>query len=194
MRRTAVWTLEIAENHDHHLRTVHRDGRLDLRLHIPPLGDLGALLFGQRRHWGGAAPVRVRLRRECRDDRSGADDEQEASTSAMGLEISARTSRGTRRGSVVMGNVVAPPEIMKIAMTDNIGDRTEQAEQPQLDVRRPPEIEDECEADGRDRKDVRRHCSRAGSTRAAAKAGKEQHEREEEDTKQRHRHAQNVPY
>jgi hypothetical protein len=41
-----------------------------------------------------------------------------AMTMAAGLENSARASRGTRRGSVVMGKVVAPPEMMKMAITE----------------------------------------------------------------------------
>jgi hypothetical protein len=40
-----------------------------------------------------------------------------ASTNATGLDKSARRSRGARRGSVVIGKVVAPPDTMNTPIT-----------------------------------------------------------------------------
>jgi hypothetical protein len=41
-----------------------------------------------------------------------------ATTSEIGETINVRMSRHTRRGNVVMGKVVAPPEMMNIAITE----------------------------------------------------------------------------
>ena len=75
-------------------------------------------------------------------------------SSASGLDTSVRTSRRARSGSVFMGNFVAPPEMRKMAITDDIGDRAQDAEGLEHDIRRPREIEDEGQRQRGEREDV----------------------------------------